>query len=896
MLKTNNKNNKNNKYGGQYHYDDCGQHLNTIQRYPKFTVNDYYDYGYDYYNQDILIPQIIEPTQEEYPKINIAKAFEIYNWFIEQYNDIIKIYNDFYDEYNKITQLAKIRNINIFEETEPIKKFGDLNSFQKIDYPYDEVIPHAEMVKLLNKMNDRIRDIKNLSFEIYEIMTKKLIIEDPLETIKTIVENIKEQRQEWKRVTNINNMSGGSKLLESSTQVDTIIEKIKILDDLFKDPHKINNLLDILKNQKIKKTVEKIKENHEYHKKIDDEKNLEEKEEKEKKYKYNDYKISEFPKIEVSDLKIDYRYFENEKDNTDISKLNKILDQKISLINAANSYLDVEKNFLNQKIQNFQKKNYENNDFTFLDRSNLTGGKQILLEYIDKKRELKQYENDMELYDELMGLYKDGEKMIMKYNENLEEKNNILEQEIAQNNKKIEKIKNDNDQEIDKIKKEIISSILDNLKVPSQLFKNMTLGGNILTSGKSFFNDPKNFSVKIDSATNEIDIIAKNKFTIKDNNKKKLIDSNSIIEIKKFINNQEGDGTGQKNPINLIKDGKGGFTEKMAKIKEKNEENNKEIKPINHKNVEKQEQINTNNINLLNYIQGKTTLNELHEQITRIYNLPKTANFIEYRNWYTDKYKSIYDKYQKSNLSQKTDAKTFIAELRLQLESLRESIKNKPELKFSALNQQEKKIIADIKTVIFTDNRDLNEKLFNTIGEMKKISESINLVFDFVSKDELQKFDENEKIIINLQNTEFYKMKGGNLDLYNKNMKLVEYMYIFFKRIDEYINKYIDVLKLNREAIYRKFYEYIVCNELLQSQPKFDPILYLSYDDIEEYKQKIVKYKNPYLSSISEEMTKLCEKIKENFQDKDNSFLYIDPTREATFMNLLLLSHLVSIL
>lgn len=140
----------NNNHGGQY--NSCGDFpiLNSVQKYPLYSIN------YNY--------------QMNKEMINVSKAFETYNWFVNKYYDVINIYNDLCDKYDEIKINSQIRGIDMFDNYEPMIKLQDYKIFHFVIYPYQNIIPHNEMVILLNKMNDIIINIKNFIFNICEII------------------------------------------------------------------------------------------------------------------------------------------------------------------------------------------------------------------------------------------------------------------------------------------------------------------------------------------------------------------------------------------------------------------------------------------------------------------------------------------------------------------------------------------------------------------------------------------------------------------------------------------------------------------------------------------------------------------------------------------------------
>jgi hypothetical protein len=841
MEKTNNK--------------DCNlSHMNTNQTYPIIPEEYFYDY---FYESPIIKPETIIPEM-----INISNAFSIYNWFVEQYYDVINIYDNFYEKYNEIEKSAKIGSMNLFRNRETIKKLGEYKIFHKIHYPHENIIPHNEMIDLLNKMNSVIINIKNFIHEIYEIIKKNLIIDDVEKLIKNIMKDIAIKSKEWKMSikSNISNIRGGQKIPETMNKIDEISEKIKILNDLFKDPYKINDILENLKENKIhkmiQKTVEMLKQNYKYNQILDNKK----KDAKiKKKYNYHNYEIKEFPQYEVPDLKIDYKYFENEKNNIDISKFIKILDEKINLINSANKYLDTQHIFLNEKYNNIikKKKEYKNNDFTFLEKEDMIGDKQIFLKYINNLEELKKHPENIELYNNIDSLYKKAGYIIKKYNNYIIVKSDSLKDEIESIKKLIE-------QDEEKY----------NIGVNNQIKLVIDFLFNFFSEKKykkyQIYFDKNKYNFSYDNGN----IIGENKNT---NTNYKLREK--LVEIKKEIKKEQNTELQDFSEI----------TKNYAKLYDLKTTLDANIQPKNKQIKEKTQEIADLNKKIVNY---ESELKDTQKQdilLKNAYERAKKINFKEYMDFYENEYKIINDKY---NIS-----KTFIDNKKSELKLLKEEILNKEEFKFSFLLKQNKEIkkkLVEKKSQIFIESKNLNEKLFNIISEMKKISESTELVIDFIAKDELEKINNKDKIFVNLVNTDFYKMTGGYDELYQKNMILVKNIYVFLKNIDDYLNKYFTVLKINREIIYKIFYEYIVINELLNS--KFDPIMYLTYDEIEEYEVKLSNCKNLYMISIIEEMKLLCQKIKNIKKVNSILHLYIDNEKEDLFMDLLLLLHLVKML
>ena len=107
---------------------------------------------------------------------------------------------------------------------------------------------------------------------------------------------------------------------------------------------------------------------------------------------------------------------------------------------------------------------------------------------------------------------------------------------------------------------------------------------------------------------------------------------------------------------------------------------------------------------------------------------------------------------------------------------------------------------------------------------------------------------------------------------------------------NEYIDFYAGLLKLNKESIYNVFYERVIYGEL--KKYTFKPILYLSYNGLDEIIDKLQRKQTKYLQASIRKGYNLCLNIK-RFFPRDGHYLYIDPLKD-TFFDLLFLLHIIN--
>jgi hypothetical protein len=778
--------------------------------------------------QDVTSSNLLNYSIENL-MVDITSGINTYNWFVSKYNSVIDKYNDF---------INYCQSNPLFVNIE-LKKIGENSKYDKLIYSFEKnVIPHQEVINLLNEMNRQIKIMKTFISDIrYKITVQST--EYPYNTVPIehypmyddLIGGVIKKYEEWKNIKN--NIS--SRLDFAIENIDLIEKKINMIDKLFDNYDNIKEIVDIIKNNKLQNTIKKIIETKKYHQKSDENNKKEI-----KKYVTKNYDLNmnlNLPNID--ELNIDYQQNEEKNNANSENLLVKNLDEKIYVVNETIEYIKKQNSLLDKKIKELEEKseikdlNFTENDFSFLNEN--------------INEDIANYLKSSEMMDNI--------------NQNL--KNNKNFQETIKNGKQI----------IDNIKKELSAELVELKQIDEKDYNN---NKEIKTLLKNIDNELRKF--------NEVGIL----IALKENAKKHKINLTlnlpSIVEnndIKNYHNLTEF--------IDLIKKKKSkdkySFSDRIINDVDSIIQNiNKEYEKIMIiiENIEKKGQTQNSNIenkkNILNILNSNIDFNN-YCQISNINDNLKNQEFSSWFEKYNQIYISFINNKNTRNLCEFLDTKNN------DLNILKEKINKNENLRFSKLSSQDVSKIQSKFNEISKDLENLNSKLFNTVDELKKIATFTDLNLSFITE------NENDKNIPVKDRNFYLPMKGGN-QIYDKSKKLNANLNLLFKLMEKYMYKYVEALKMNRILIYETFYKYIVYNELINN--KYNPRLYIMYDEMNDNINLLKKYNNSYLSNIKNKLSIFCDNLINIFTNKKKSILYID-NKKKSFEYLLLTLHLVEL-
>jgi hypothetical protein len=764
--------------------------------------------------------------------VDISSGINIYNWFVSNYNGVIDKYNDF---------INYCQNNPLFINIE-LKKIGENSKYDILNYSFKKnVIPHQEVINLLNEMNRQIKIMKTFISDIKNKITNQ-IVEYPYsivpqiyyQTQNELIGGVIKKYEEWKNIKdNIN-----SKLTTGIKNIDSIENKINMIDNLFDNYNNIKEIIDIIKNNKLQKTIKNIIDTKKYHQNLDNNNNKEHKKYTTKNYDLNYY--LDLPNINESIINFQQNNKQDENKNN-IDNINsenlliKNLDEKIYTINETIDYIKKQNILLDKKIKDLENKfeikdaNFTENDFSFLNENT----NEDISNYSKYKESLNNINNNLTNNKNLQEMIKNGKDIINNIKNEINAeivKLNPIDEKDYNNNKEIKQLLKNIDKELKKFDEVgILIALKENAK-KHKIDINLNFPSIIENNDVENFHKLKEFANLIKKKK------SKDKFSFSDRN------INDIDNIIKNINVEY---------------------EKIMKIIE-NVENKEQAKHNEIENKKNTYKILNSDIDFNNYC-----------QVSNINNIIKNQAF---NSWF-EKYKQLYATFVNNNTG---DLCEFLNSQNKELNALKDKIDKNEMLRFSKLSPQNITKINSYYTEISKDIENLNLKLFDTIDELKKIATLTDLNLSFITE------NTNDKNIPIKDRKFFLPMKGGN-KIYNKSKMLNVLLNSLFKLIENYMHKYVKALRMNRIIIYETFYKYIIYNELINNT--YNPKLYITYDELKENITFIKKYNNTYLSNVKNKLLVFCDNLINLFDNKKKSILYIDINKKS-FEYLLLTLHM----
>lgn len=774
--------------------------------------------------------------------VDLTKGIDIYNWYVINYNDVIDKYNDFCDFLQNHPLTSDLK----------FEKITD-GKFNTITFPFQkETIPSKEIEKILNLMTQHISFMSSA-------MTKIRIIVESQDTVQhdtfinaKLMGGLQVKEDEWNNIKN--NIL--EKISETSKKVDEIEKKLKIMDDLFKNYEEIKDVIDIIKNRKLQKTIKKVIDGKNFHKDLD-KKNIK----NEKKYKMKEYVADinlDLPVIDKFDTSVpNNNIFNSINDEKIIENLNnkiELIDKTIVNINESEILLNEKKLKLSEKFF-FKNDDSIEKDLTFVEFKNKPKLSKIS-KYYEQKNFLNNLKEKVKNDSGFKSIKKDGIELI--------ENHKIILQNEIDNFMNLPSEDYNENPEIKKILKEINKILLFDLDLDGKISKTE------YTNKQDFINLLTKITEK---KITEFDFYGKIKGI-----KETKVENNDIPN---YIQLKEIKHKIDKKEYTKILNNESSILEKVLKALKPKYESIKKI--IDEKQKIKDPSILETQIKFLEKI--NSDIDFLDFCLLDELNLNMANKDDNFKVWFS-KYLTLWKKYI-PDIDNKITICKYIQNETSKIKKIKDEIDNDPELKFKKLLDEEIKYIYFEKNKVSNQLSKLNLKLFDTIDDLKKIASLSDLNLDFLTK------EEDTKMPPIHERKFYYNMKGGKL-LLEKSALLNTRINILFKKIDRYIDIYTETLKINRSLIYEQFYLYILYESLLDKT--FDPTIYILPEDIEYSLEGINLYKNPYLKNVKNAILSFNKKLIEISEKQKDKILFIDPKKEKTFIYLLTMKHLSSLI